>query len=195
MDTLCGAAGPSTSLSQPDVTKRYTPLASGPEFGSGPVERRHRLTHWRALGVAPADLAPAAIAAAYVRSAGKQPARDPERRAYRVYSRDELAQALAELRHRPTPPPPPLDPLAVIWQAAVARVALPSTRMLLLQQCRLLELRRDSSPLACRGGLIAVVAVRHSWFSLVQARVDLIGNALNEALAGCVAVEPVEVAE
>lgn len=192
MNTLCGAARPSASLSQQTVTNRNEALASGLEFGNGPVERRHRLTHWRLLGYAPYDLAPATVAAAYVRSTGKQPARDPERRAYRVYSRDELAQALAELRRDPSPPPP-ADPLVLIWASAITHVALPSTRMLLLQQCELLELRRDSSPLACRAGLIAVVAVRHGWFDTVQARLDLIGNALNEVLAACVAVELVEV--
>jgi len=166
--------------------------AAGAVLSGQLVERRHRLAHWRLLGHAPYHLAPAAIAAAYVRATGRQPARDPERRASRAYSLSELRLALAELGYC-EPPPPPADPLALIWAAVVARVALPSTRMLLSQQCRLQELRRDPSPLACPGGLIAVVAVRVGWFGMVRARVDLIGNALNEALAGCVVVEPVEV--
>ena len=192
MSASCRAGGPSNSLSQTTVTERNKGRAGGAALSGQLVERRHRLAHWRLLGHAPYHLAPAAIAAAYVRATGRQPARDPERRASRAYSFSELQLALAELGYC-DPPPPPADPLALIWAAVVARVALPSTRMLLSQQCRLQELRRDPSPLACPGGLIAVVAVRVGWFGMVRARVDLIGNALNEALAGCVVVELVEV--
>jgi hypothetical protein len=189
----CKGSGPTAILPWRPVTVCNKGLAPGATFGSRP-ERRHRLSVWRALGHAPADLAAVAIAAAFTRATGKPPARDPERRASRAYSRDELGLALDELGYCASPPPP-ADPLALIWAAAIARVPWPSTRMLLLQQCRLLELRRDPSPLASRGGLIAVVAVRPGWFDMVRARVDLIGNGLNEALAACVAVEPVEVAE
>lgn len=194
MFTLCVAPGPSASLPRRTVANRNKALAVGPGFGSRP-ERRHRLAHWRLLGHAPYDLAPAAIAAAYTRATGCPPARDPERRASRAYTLAELRTALSELHRRDLSPPPPADPLALIWAAALARVELPSTRMLFSQQCRLLELRRDLSPLACRGGLVAVVAVRAGWFDMARARVDLIGNALNEALAACVAVEPVEVGQ
>ena len=192
MSASCRAGGPSNSLSQTTVTERNKKRAGGAALSGQRVERRYRLAHWLLLGHAPYDLAPAAIAAAYVRATGRQPARDPERRASRAYRLAELRLALAELGYC-EPPPPPADPLALIWAAVVARVALPSTRMLLSQQCRLQELRRDPSPLACPGGLIAVVAVRVGWFGMVRARVDLIGNALNEALAGCVVVELVEV--
>ena len=193
MPAFCGGLRPSDSLPQWTVTNRNKDLAACATFGSRPP--RHRLAHWVAAGCCPPDLAPAAVAAAFTRATGRPPARDPERRASRAYSRDELALALAELRHRPTPPPAPADPLAVIWSAALQRLPYPSTRMLLLQQCRLLALRPSAYPLAVRGELVALVGAVPHWLPMVESRRHLIADALGETLGRVVPVELVEVAQ
>lgn len=153
---------------------------------------RRRLAAWVAAGVAPPGLAPAAVAAAHLRVTGRPAARDSERPQYRVYSADELRAALIELAGRSPlpalPPPPPLDPLALIWQAAGQRLAMPSTRMLLSQQCRLLELReRDRL-------VVAVVGAPPQWLPLLEARRGVIARALADTLARPVALELQEVA-
>lgn len=152
---------------------------------------RHRLAHWVVAGLVPPGLAPSAVAAAFVRATGRQPARDPERRASRAYSAAELRQALAELGRSPRPAPPPLpppaDPLTVIWAASLQRVALPSTRMLLSQQCRLVALRESGRE------LLALVAVRPDWLRMVAGRRDLVAAAMADTLARPVALELQEV--
>lgn len=156
--------------------------------GKGLQPLRRRLAAWVAAGVAPPGLAPAAVAAAHARLTGRPPARDPDRSgAYRVYSADELRAALIELgcrSPRPAPPPPPpLDPLPVIWQAAAQRLALPSARMLLLHQARLIALRE-------RGRLVvAVIAVAPQWRPLIEARRALVARALADTLGRPVALE------
>lgn len=154
---------------------------------------RRRLAAWVAAGVAPPGLAPAAVAAAHSRITGRPAARDPERPPYRVYSADELRAALAELASRSPrpapPPPPPLDPLPLIWQAAAQRLALPSTRMLMLHQARLIALRE-------RGRLVvAVVAAAPQWLPVFEARRVLVAKALADTLARPVALELQEVAQ
>ncbi|MFN9548395.1 MAG: hypothetical protein ACK6AD_15250 [Cyanobacteriota bacterium] len=153
---------------------------------------RRRLAAWVAAGVAPPNLAPAAVAAAHLRVSGRPAARDPQRRGYRIYSADELRAALIELAGRSPrpapPPPPPLDPLPLLWHAAARRLALPSNRMLLLHQARLIALRE-------RGQLVvAVIDVRAEWLPLVDARRDLVARALADTLARPVALELQEVA-
>lgn len=154
---------------------------------------RRRLAAWVAAGVAPPGLAPAAVAAAHLRVTGCPAARDPERPQYRVYSADELRAALIELAGRSPrpapPPPPPLDPLPLIWQAAAQRMALPSTRMLLLHQARLIALRE-------RGRLVVVVvAAPPQWLPLIEARRGVVARALADTLARPVALELQEVAQ
>lgn len=149
---------------------------------------RRRLAAWVAAGVAPP-----AVAAAHLRISGRPAARDPERPQYRVYSADELRAALAELASRSPrpapPPPPPLDPLPLIWQAAAQRLALPSTRMLMLHQARLIALRE-------RGRLVvAVVAAAPQWLPVFEARRVLVAKALADTLARPVALELQEVAQ
>mgnify|MGYP006285855079 FL=1 len=148
---------------------------------------RRRLAAWVAAGVAPPGLAPAAVAAAHLRVSGRPAARDPQCRGYRVYSADELRAALIELAGRSPrpapPPPPPLDPLPLLWQAATQRLALPSSRMLLLQQARLIALRE-------RGRLVvAVVGVVPHWRPMIETRRGLIAQALADTLARPVALE------
>ena len=159
---------------------------------------RRRLAAWVAAGVAPPGLAPAAVAAAHLRVTGRPAARDSERPQYRVYSADELRAALIELAGRSPrpapPPPPPLDPLPLIWRAAGQRLAMPSTRMLLSQQCRLLELRESTYSHRNPGELVARVAVVPRWLPLVKARIHLIGNAMGDTLGRVVAIELQEVA-
>ncbi|WP_411868737.1 hypothetical protein [Vulcanococcus limneticus] len=62
---------------------------------------RLRHSRWAELGIAPADVAPSAIAAAYRRRFGVSPQVDPAHRTARVYSLRELQQSLAELRAAP----------------------------------------------------------------------------------------------
>lgn len=142
--------------------------------------------------MAPPGLVPAAVAAAHLRVSGRPAARDPQCRGYRVYSADELRAALIELAHRSPrpapPPPPPLDPLPLIWQAAAQRLALPSNRLLLSQQTRLIALRE-------RGRLVvAVIAAAPQWLPLIEARRGLIARALADTLARPAALELREVA-
>jgi hypothetical protein len=132
------------------------------------------------------------VAAAHLRVSGRPAARDPERPQYRTYSADELRAALIELAGRSPrlapPPPPPLDPLPLLWQAAARRLALPSNRMLLLQQARLTALRE-------RGRLVvAVVAVVPQWLPMIESRRGVIARALADTLARPVALELREVA-
>jgi hypothetical protein len=130
------------------------------------------------------------VAAAHLRVSGRPAARDPQHRCYRIYSADELRAALIELAGRsPRPdPPPPLDTLPLLWHAAARRLALPSNRMLLLHQARLIALRE-------RGQLVVgVIAVRAEWLPLVDARRDLVARALADTLARPVALELQEVA-
>lgn len=154
---------------------------------------RRRLAAWVAAGVAPADLAPAAVAAAHVRITGRPAARDPQHRATRVYSADELRAALLELGHRPQrsapPPPPPPDLRPLVWAAALQRLPLPSTRMLLSQQAQLLELRESGRK------LWALVAVVPRWRPLVESRRDLVTRALADTMARPVALQLLEVGQ
>lgn len=175
------------------------------------ADQRHRLSYWAALGLLPAGLAPCAVAAAYVRATGRPPARDPEKRACRVYSARELLAALAELLgrpprppaprpapaaaapHRPRPllrlvPPPapaplPADRLALVWGQALRALRLPSTRLLLAQQSRLVGLA------ATMTGPRAVVEVAPDWLPMVRSRAALVRQALAEVLGRPVALE------
>lgn len=157
--------------------------------------QRFRLAHWQALGAVPAELPGATVARGYRLAYGRPPARDPERRASCAYSRRELAEALAALGYRLSrrpAPPPPADPLELIWRAALLRLPLPSTRMLLAHHGRLLQLRDSASPLASPGELVAEVTVHSIWWGLAASRVDLIGSALGEVLGRVVAVDLLE---
>lgn len=193
----CRPTGADAILPWRPVTVCNKGLAPGARFGSHPPERR-RLAHWQALGVVPPGLAACSVAAAYVRATGRPPARDPAKRASRAYTAAELAAALAELGQSPRPaptPPPPADLLAVIWAASLQWLELPSTRMLLSQQCRLLDLRESTYSRRNPGELVARVAVVARWLPLVAARIHLIANAMGETLARPVAVALQEVAQ
>lgn len=148
---------------------------------------RHRLAAWVAAGVAPPGLAPCTIAAAFVRATGRQPARDQQFRSTRAYSRDELQAALNELAGAPPPPADPLALMALIWHGALRRVPLPSTRMLLWQQCRLIGLGEQGRELVAR---VAVVA---PWLAMVKSRQEMVSQALADTLARPVALVLLEV--
>ena len=127
----------------------------------------------------PPDLPPATLARGFRQAYGRDPARDPERRACRAYSAAELTAALAALGHEPPgpPAPPPGQLLRLIWSAALLRLPLPSTRVLLAHQAELLELRE-----AAGRELLAVVEVAPSWLPLVQSRRALLVEALAETM-------------
>lgn len=164
---------------------------------------RHRLSWYGERGLMPQGIAPSSIAAAHVRLTGRQPARDPERRHYKAYSPLELLAALAELSRSAQPPAPPTprapqpppapqrqaDPMADIWARALLALQLPSTRMLLSQQARLLELRRSRYPQA-PGELLALVEVEGHWLPMVASRRHLVAQALADVLGvpACVAL-------
>lgn len=153
---------------------------------------RRKLSEWVALGAAPANVAPAAIAAAHVRRTGRPPVRDLQHRT-RLYSADELRGALVELGHRPPRPAPPprgealRQALGCVWVAVLAQLDLPSTRMLLSQQAELVALR-------CSGWgpsreVVAVVGVRPDWLAMVRSRADLIAAAFAAVLGGRLSLE------
>jgi hypothetical protein len=182
------------------------PLGADPD-GLAAADQRHRLSWWAARGLLPQGLQPSTIAAAYTRATGRPPARDPDRKQSRAYSAWELLQALAQLspplqplgaaaaRPAPaaappppppaTPPPRPVDPLAeplgAIWGRTLQALELPSTRMLLIHQARLLELRQSRYPQA-PGEVLALVAVASNWLAIVATRRHLIAQALAEVL-------------
>jgi hypothetical protein len=186
---------------------------------SVPADQRHRLSWWCEHGFLAPGIAPATIAAAFTRATGRPPARDPAHKQSRAYSALELLQALAQLgpteqrqalaqpsrpRQRITvpgaPPPPrlpvparpqpPTDPLAAIWAAALQRLELPSTRMMLSQQARLLGV----TP-AGRDLLLVVVGVAPQWRRMIESRAELVREALAKALRRPVALRVVDLAE
>jgi len=152
-----------------------------------PAAERHPLSHWRRVGWLPEGVEPSALAAAYRRRFRVEPRGDRQYRT-RIYSQRELGLCLGELGLAPPP-----DPLAAIWQRALQALALPSTRMLLSQQARLLALEPSASQLREVGELVARVAVVPDWLRMVQSRAELVANALGETLGRPVAVELVEV--
>lgn len=145
----------------------------------------------------PPDLPPASLARGYRLAYGCPPPRDPERRALRSYSQAELIAALAALGRRlprSAPPPPSwaADLLELVWDAALRRFPLPSLRLLLANQARLVELRTCPYPLRSSGELLAVVAVQPHWLPTASSRAHVIASALGETLQRPVAVELVE---
>ncbi len=68
--------------------------------------------------------------------------------------------------------------LAATWHAALQRLPLPSTRLMLHQQARLTELDEHR----------AVVAVDGHWLSMAASRADEIEHAIGEALGRSVAL-------
>jgi hypothetical protein len=142
----------------------------------------------------PAGLAPATLAKGYRWAHGlREPARDTERRTCRAYSEAELKRSLQALGWRggllraapppaaPPPPPPALDPLLLIWAAALQRLPYPSTRMLFSQQAELIALR-DGNPL-----IAELEAVAH-WRHLIDSKLNDLEQALGEVLGRAVAL-------
>lgn len=168
------------------LTDPILPQQPSARAGSGPVQtldQRHRLSHWAALGLLP-DVTGCSVAAAYIRATGRTPARDPKLHSYRVYSRWELQLALAELGLQLRTAPPPPDPaLPLIWAAAIARLPLPSTRMLLSREAWLRSLQEVG------GRVVAQVVVEPAWRTTVKSRCCCLAVALSETLACPVAVE------
>jgi hypothetical protein len=71
--------------------------------------------------------------------------------------------------------------MADIWARALQALQLPSTRMLLIRQSRLLELRQSRYP-AEPGEVLALVAVASSWLPMVGTRRRHVAEALAEVL-------------
>jgi len=132
-----------------------------------PDAQRLRLADWAARGMVPRGLAPATVARGFRQRFGLPPRRDPARRASCAYTERELGASLGALGLAF-----PANPLAEVWAATLDRVELPSTRMLLSQQARLLRLddRR------------AVVGIAHPWGEMAQARLPLLEVALAAAI-------------
>jgi len=76
------------------------------------------------------------------------------------------------------------DLLQVVWERALRWLELPTTRNLLSQQARLIDLQEVPEA----GTLVAVVAVDHHWLELVRNRRQLLNHALSDALGQTVAV-------
>lgn len=121
----------------------------------------------------PPGLSPATLAKGYRWAhGGRSPYRDPERPQIRAYSELELRLALEALALSSE------QLLAGVWAAALQRLQLPSTRMLLLQQTRL-ALLVDGT---------AVVEVQPSWLPLVRSRLQLLRDVFEAQLGHPVAV-------
>lgn len=152
---------------------------------------RLRLADWAAHGLElPPDLPPATIAKAYRQTFGTDPARDHQHRQSRAYSWRELFSCLGTIAGVAVPP----DPIPDLWAAALQRLALPSTRMLLSQQAQLLEVGPSAFASNEPRELVARVAVSPDWLPLVEARAELLTNALTEAIGLPCAVDLQEVA-
>ncbi len=99
---------------------------------------------------------------------------------------DDLARLEAAYRNSPATPPPPVSvELAQAWALILSRLELPSTRMLLSQQARLIELSQSR----------AVVAVVANWAPMVQTRAELIRDAIQRVSGHRPALELLPVAE
>ncbi|MEB3276192.1 MAG: hypothetical protein VKM92_04415 [Cyanobacteriota bacterium] len=83
----------------------------------------------------------------------------------------------------------PADPLELIWSAALQRLELPSLRMLLFHQARLLRFQGSAYADAAPDQVVALVAVAPTWLVLAASRRELITAALGEVLGRPVAVE------
>jgi DNA polymerase-3 subunit gamma/tau len=135
---------------------------------------------WDARGWLPDGVAPSAIAAAHCRVFGMPAPRDPSKRTARAYSLRELGHALGELGRAFEP-----EPLRKVWRRALQRLELPSTRALIAQQARLMEVR---GPVGMTGDLFVVVAVASDWLEAVKSRRRLLSDALADALGQPVAM-------
>ena len=74
----------------------------------------------------------------------------------------------------PPPTAPQTDDLGELWQQILAGLELPSTRMLLSQQARLVRIDNHR----------AVVQVAGNWMGMVQSRVALLEQAIARAMGG-----------
>lgn len=106
------------------------------------------------------------------------------RSSYRKALEVALQEGCAALQM--TEPPPQDAELHAVWIEALAALELPSTRMLLGRQARLVELTKTT----------AKVAVEAGWMPMVQRRLSLLEDAFARALGSRLAVvlESVEVA-
>jgi hypothetical protein len=99
---------------------------------------------------------------------------------------DSLAALERAYASSPATPPPPVPvELAQAWSLILSRLELPSTRMLLSQQGRLIELSQTR----------AVVAVRAHWAPMVQTRAELLRDAIQRVSGHRPALELLPVAE
>jgi hypothetical protein len=108
------------------------------------------------------------------------PPAPPPPRALRALPSPPRAPQPAPYRCPPAPRPQS-DPMADIWARGLQALQLPSTRMLLIHQARLLELRQSRYPQA-PGEVLALVAVASHWLPMVATRRHLIADALAEVL-------------
>jgi hypothetical protein len=176
--TTTPTAAPARFADRPPKPKRQAPP---PKPAPCPADaERHRLSVWDALGWLPDGVEPCAIAAAHCRVFGKPSPRDPAKRTARSYSLRELGLALGELGRAFEP-----EPLRKVWRRALDQLDLPSTRTLLAQQARLVELR---GALGMPGTLLAEVAVQASWLEMAHARRQLLADAMGHVLGQTVAV-------
>ena len=113
------------SISTPSTVERDRPTFQSPP--------RFRFAEWQRRGMVLPGMQPATLAKGYRWAhGGRNPKRDPERRATRAYTEHGLRRALGAL----IADNPGLA-LAGVWGAVLQRLPLPSTRLLLSQQARL----------------------------------------------------------
>jgi hypothetical protein len=164
-----------------DYSPRPKRPAPPPKPAPCPADaERHRLSVWDARGWLPDGVAPGSIAAAHCRVFGMPAPRDPSKRTARAYSLRELGMALGELGRAFE-----REPLRKVWDRALQRVALPSTRTLIAQQARLMEVR---GAVGMSGALFVVVGVAGDWLETVKSRRRLLSDALADALGQPVAM-------
>lgn len=162
------------------IQGQYAPVPRTPSIvgGDAPTSQappRFRFAEWQRRGMLPQGLNPCTLAKGYRWAhGGRSPHRDPERRACRAYSEAELRQAMAALRA----PWLDLGELGWIWGAVLQRLQLPSTRLLLSQQARLVLLANGT----------ALVEVVPSWLPVVRSRLQLLGEAFAAELGHPIAV-------
>ncbi|QEY32537.1 DNA polymerase III subunit gamma/tau [Synechococcus sp. RSCCF101] len=131
------------------------------------------------LGLMAPSTVAAPPAAAVAPAARRSPSQTPEGPAVSEPEADAPARTPPRPSARPASDPQAGTDLQELWQRILASLELPSTRMLLSQQARLIRLERNR----------AVIQVSGKWLETVQQRLTLLRQAVNRAVGSSLEVQ------